>query len=106
MWQTLDCKQQELVVLFNGLQLRYLWFVFCFFFILFCRSKVVNSEDHTMETVCGTWAYAAPEVLSHKPYTQKVDNWTLGVLMFILLSGYHPFDEYGDMPEPLLIKVM
>ena len=60
-----------------------------------------------MRTVCGTWAYCAPEVISHKTYTSKVDNWTLGVLMFILLCGYHPFDCYGDLPEPeLLDKIM
>ncbi len=32
----------------------------------------------------GSFACAAPEVISRKPYTMAVDNWTLGVLMFIL----------------------
>lgn len=43
-------------------------------------------------------------MIAHSPYTSAVDVWTLGVLMFILLSGYHPFDVYGDMPEPKLLK--
>ena len=73
----------------------------------FGLSKIVSSIDDVMRTVCGTWAYCAPEVISHKSYTSKVDNWTLGVLMFILLCGYHPFDCYGDLPEPeLLDKIM
>ena len=73
----------------------------------FGLSKIVSSIDDVMRTVCGTWAYCAPEVISHKTYTSKVDNWTLGVLMFILLCGYHPFDCYGDLPEPeLLDKIM
>ena len=73
----------------------------------FGLSKIVSSIDDVMRTVCGTWAYCAPEVISHKTYTSKVDNWTLGVLMYILLCGYHPFDCYGDLPEPeLLDKIM
>lgn len=69
----------------------------------FGLSKLVRSSSHMMRTVCGTWAYCAPEVISRRPYSQEVDNWTLGVLMFILLSGYHPFDVYGELPEPQLL---
>lgn len=70
----------------------------------FGLSKLMRSEDHTMRTVCGTWAYCAPEVIKRKPYSPAVDNWTLGVLMFTLLAGYHPFDIYGDLPEPELLR--
>jgi serine/threonine protein kinase len=73
----------------------------------FGLSKILNGVNDVMRTVCGTWAYCAPEVISHQSYTSRVDNWTLGVLMFILLCGYHPFDCYGDLPEPeLLDKIM
>ena len=73
----------------------------------FGLSKILPNVDDVMRTVCGTWAYCAPEVISHRSYTSKVDNWTLGVLMYILLCGYHPFDCYGDLPEPdLLDKIM
>ena len=73
----------------------------------FGLSKILPNVDDVMRTVCGTWAYCAPEVISHHSYTSKVDNWTLGVLMYILLCGYHPFDCYGDLPEPeLLEKIM
>ena len=73
----------------------------------FGLSKILPNIDDVMRTVCGTWAYTAPEVIAHKSYTSKVDNWTLGVLMYILLCGYHPFDCYGDLPEPeLLDKIM
>ncbi len=33
-----------------------------------------------------------------------MDLWTLGVLTFVLLSGYHPFDEFGDLPESQVLK--
>lgn len=70
----------------------------------FGLSKIINGAQSTMSTVCGTWAYCAPEVIAGKPYTQSVDNWTLGVLTYVLLCGYHPFDVYGDLPEPKLLK--
>ena len=56
-----------------------------------------------MRTVCGTWAYSAPEVrIFRRPYSHKVDLWSLGVITFVLLSGYHPFDPDGDVAEEQL----
>lgn len=69
----------------------------------FGLSKVTD-PDHKLKTVCGTWAYAAPEVILRKPYSNSVDNWSLGVLQFVLLAGYHPFDVYGDLTEPQLLN--
>lgn len=70
----------------------------------FGLSKILPEPTSQMRTVCGTWAYCAPEVINRQKYSAEVDNWTLGVLMFILLSGYHPFDMYGDLPEPQLLR--
>mmetsp|Transcript_5920 Transcript_5920/g.15058 ORF Transcript_5920/g.15058 Transcript_5920/m.15058 type:complete len:548 (-) Transcript_5920:63-1706(-) len=46
-----------------------------------------------MKLSCGTLAYVAPEVLN-KSYTSQCDLWSLGVITFIMLSGYMPF--YGS----------
>lgn len=43
-----------------------------------------------MRVSCGTLSYVAPEVLEQS-YTSKCDMWSLGVVTFILLSGYMPF---------------
>ncbi|CAE7414961.1 CPK3 [Symbiodinium microadriaticum] len=43
-----------------------------------------------MEASCGTLGYIAPEVLN-KTYSSKCDLWSLGVIVYILLSGCMPF---------------
>ena len=53
----------------------------------------------------GTVAYMAPEVFRGEAYGPEVDCWALGVIMFILLAGYHPFDRaraaYDCAPAPV-----
>ena len=41
--------------------------------------------------MAGTPYYIAPEVIDKKPYGIKADMWSVGVVMYILLSGYMPF---------------
>ncbi|GBG34070.1 Protein kinase, putative [Hondaea fermentalgiana] len=56
--------------------------------------------ESAMQTVCGTWAYAAPEVRNDPfGYGPKVDVWSMGVIMYVLLVAYHPFDTTGKLSE-------
>ena len=41
-------------------------------------------------TVVGTPYYLAPEVL-HGDYSKECDCWSLGVIMYVIISGYLPF---------------
>lgn len=55
-------------------------------------------------TTCGTPDYFAPEIIASTGHTVAVDWWTLGVLLFELLSGHPPFES--AYPMQIYSKVM
>eukprot|EP00931_Biecheleriopsis_adriatica_P103473 TRINITY_DN7829_c0_g1_i4.p1 TRINITY_DN7829_c0_g1~~TRINITY_DN7829_c0_g1_i4.p1 ORF type:complete len:803 (+),score=202.33 TRINITY_DN7829_c0_g1_i4:69-2477(+) len=48
-------------------------------------------------TTCGTPDYFAPELIASSGHTNAVDWWTLGVLIFELMSGHPPFESAYPM---------
>ncbi|CXI43513.1 calcium-dependent protein kinase 7 [Plasmodium berghei] len=49
------------------------------------------APNELLKEPCGTLAYVAPEVITLQGYNHKVDAWSIGVILYLLLSGKLPF---------------
>jgi calcium-dependent protein kinase len=64
----------------------------------FGTSTIYDKSSGPLKTTHGTSYYIAPEVLN-KRYDDRCDVWSIGVILYILLSGKPPFD--GDNDEEI-----
>jgi serine/threonine protein kinase len=58
----------------------------------FGLSAIVFADKCLTEQL-GTFAFFSPEVVQGLPYSQKTDVWSLGVVLYILLTNHMPFLE-------------
>ena len=56
----------------------------------FGLSKIISPSEKMIDGY-GTLSYVAPEVLLRTPYNKEVDIWSMGVILFYILSGKLPF---------------
>lgn len=68
----------------------------------FGLSKKQKDGKKMLKTVLGTPYYMAPEVLDGK-YDSKCDIWALGVLLYVFMSGYLPFQ--GENRADVFYKI-
>jgi len=58
-------------------------------------SRVIQEHEEIREII-GTPDYVAPEILAYEPISLAADIWSLGVLAYVLLTGFSPFGGETD----------
>ncbi|XP_042296872.1 serine/threonine-protein kinase D2 [Sceloporus undulatus] len=61
----------------------------------------IIGEKSFRRSVVGTPAYLAPEVLLNQGYNRSLDMWSVGVIMYVSLSGTFPFNEDEDISDQI-----
>ena len=61
----------------------------------FGLSKIISSNESLIDGY-GTLTFTAPEVLTREPYNKEIDIWSLGIILFYMLTGHFPFEGINE----------
>ena len=71
----------------------------------FGLSKILGKKEKSTDGF-GTLTFVSPEVLIRKPYNKEVDIWSLGVILYLMLSGDLPFDDPDDNEQKIAKSIV
>lgn len=83
-----DLKLENFMMINNSWDIMLIDFGLSFHWKNDMKSEVQSAEQGK---ITGTPYYIAPEVLAHS-YSEKCDIWSLGVILYMLVTGTPPFD--------------
>lgn len=66
----------------------------------FGLSKVLAPQERVNDGF-GTLTFVAPEVLIRQPYNKQIDIWSMGIILYYMLTGCLPFDDENDNEEAI-----
>ena len=63
-------------------------------------------EEEKVTEGFGTLTFVSPEVLIRQPYNKEVDIWSIGVILYLMLSGELPFDDEEDDEQKIAKSIV
>ena len=67
-------------------------------------AKIFNPQERKVQEILGSPMYMAPEICAKKPYDEKCDIWSCGILSYLLLSGEVPYVMEADTSLTTLLE--
>jgi serine/threonine protein kinase len=71
----------------------------------FGLSKILGKKEKAVDGF-GTLTFVSPEVLIRKPYNKEIDIWSIGVILYMMLSGDLPFDDEEDDEQKIAKSIV
>lgn len=66
----------------------------------FGLARFIDPADHALVTRCGSESYAAPEIVTGRPYDgRQTDAWACGIVLYALATRALPFDRVASASE-------
>lgn len=63
----------------------------------------VDPEGGVMTKFCGSPFTVSPEIIKHTPYSMRTDVWSLGIVLYAMLTGRFPFND--NTPRRLFARI-
>ncbi len=65
--------------------------------------NAAEDEDPTLDGIAGTLAYIAPERVTAEPYDGRADVYSLGIMLYEMLTGQLPYVDQTSNPVQMMM---